>query len=596
MAADRAPWGPSGSALRDLVTLGFDVAAGASLQQVLSGVARSVVGLSGVLYGGIYLLAADGRTLELQGWHGLTADYLKVMRDLPLDLTTATAASGPPNARAVLTATTILVRDVYAEPELAPWVRLFRPQGFRGIAAVPLVDAAGSVLGSLTAYLDDGAAPDQADLATLQELGQLAAALTVLVRHRDAVRSELEAGDRQLRDLYRLGAVQHDALRLAAAESGIGPIAQAFADGLDATVTVDGAGGETLAVATPAAGSPGVAAGAVAVRQLRADEDQPATLRVNAPTTDAVVQWSIDGAALIIEQELRRLDRDADIGSRLTKDLVADLLSPAAMRHQDAVFGRAVALGHRPHHPHDIVMVALIGDPAGVGRARRDVERLTRDVTPLPVVGSVGTQVVVLNPVPAETVRPAAATRELAARLARSLPATARILIGPRADTLADAHHGFDITSRAVQLLTRDSPAVIDMTDLGVPGLLLQSAAADGLRDLSERTLGPLVRYDRERGASLLATLRTWLAHDMAAQDTARALFVHVNTINYRLRRIGEITGLQPLRPSDVIQLHLALTVAEIGGTLGSERPISPALPPRPVPATPGSAVPRASG
>jgi len=181
---------------------------------------------------------------------------------------------------------------------------------------------------------------------------------------------------------------------------------------------------------------------------------------------------------------------------------------------------------------------------------------------------------VLLNPVSAGSAAPDAATRRLAARLARSLSGSARILIGPRAATLAEAHRGFDVASRAVQLLTRQSPAVSDMTDLGVSGLLLQSTAADGLRDLAERTLAPLTRYDHERGGQLLATLRAWLAHDMSTQDTASALFVHVNTINYRLRRIGEITGLQPLRPTDVIRLQLALTVAELAGTLPGPTPV----------------------
>jgi DNA-binding PucR family transcriptional regulator len=109
---------------------------------------------------------------------------------------------------------------------------------------------------------------------------------------------------------------------------------------------------------------------------------------------------------------------------------------------------------------------------------------------------------------------------------------------------------------------------VIDMTDLGVPGLLLQSAQPEALRELAERTLAPLVRNDAERGGRLLATLRAWLAAGMSTPETARTMFVHVNTVNYRLRRIGELTGLQPSRPADLIQLQLALTVAEISGSI----------------------------
>ncbi|GAA4878766.1 helix-turn-helix domain-containing protein [Pseudonocardia benzenivorans] len=564
--------------LHDLAGLAFEVAEDAPLQRVLSHVARNVTDLPGVLYGGVYLLGDDATTLQLEGWHGLTAEYLKVMREMPLDLASGTAATGPPNVRAVLTATTILVPDVFAETELGPWLPLFRPQGFRGIAAVPMTAPDGAVIGSVTAYLAKGAAPGPADLPVLEELGRLATAVTLLVRRREAdraavegLRADLDRAAARMAEQRRLGAVERAALRLSADGAGLAPVVRTLTDGLGVALTVLGPTGEVLA-GDPRGDGRSVSA------SMHVNDDQTMTLQAAVPPQtppDEPVPWSLDGAALIVELELRRLDRDADIESRLTKDLVADLLSPAAMRHRDAVFGRAVALGHRPQHAHDVVMVALPevesgSDPtAGVARAHRRVVALTGTVRPRPVVGSVGSHVVVLNPVPTDDRPPGAegTTRALAARLAAAI-AGARVLIGPRARTLADAPHAFDVASRAVQLLTRRSAGVIDMTDLGVPGLLLQSAQPEALRELAERTLAPLVRNDAERGGRLLATLRAWLAAGMSTPETARTMFVHVNTVNYRLRRIGELTGLQPSRPADLIQLQLALTVAEISGSI----------------------------
>ena len=566
--------------LHDLTALTFEIGAGASLHRILGHVARAVTDLPGVLYGGVYLLADDATTLELQGWHGLTADYLKVMRDMPLDLTTGTAATGPPNVRAVLTATTIPAPDVFAETELGPWLPLFRPQGFRGIVAVPMTGPDGDVIGSVTAYLAKGIMPGPADLRVLERLGRFAAAVTLLLRRQESDRAEIDAlnaevasaASRAVED-RRLGRVQHEALRLVGDGAGLAPVVDALEGGLGMSLTVFGPVGEVLAGSAPGDGD-----GTVVSTPLRVNDGRTMTLRARITADadpDGPARSSLDAAALIIELELRRLERDADIESRLTEDLVADLLSPAAMRHRDAVFGRAVALGHRPRHPHDIVMVtlpdAVATDPtAGVARARRQVVQLTESLRPRPVVGSVGPQVVVLNPVPdtEATAGPDSSTRALAARLAGSVAGGVRVLIGPRAQTLADAHRAFDIASRAVALLTRRSADVIDMTDLGVPGLLLESATSAALRELTARTLEPLVRNDEERGGQLLPTLRTWLAADMVAADTARTMFVHVNTINYRLRRIGELTGLHPSRPADLIQLQLALTVAEIGGSI----------------------------
>lgn len=45
----------------------------------------------------------------------------------------------------------------------------------------------------------------------------------------------------------------------------------------------------------------------------------------------------------------------------------------------------------------------------------------------------------------------------------------------------------------------------------------------------------------------------------MNAARTAAALYVHVNTVHYRLRRISQLSGLEPRRFSDLMELVLAV-------------------------------------
>ncbi|NBO25944.1 MAG: PucR family transcriptional regulator [Actinobacteria bacterium] len=44
-------------------------------------------------------------------------------------------------------------------------------------------------------------------------------------------------------------------------------------------------------------------------------------------------------------------------------------------------------------------------------------------------------------------------------------------------------------------------------------------------------------------------------------EGCARTLFVHVNTVRYRLRRVLEATGLDPFEPSDALTLRIALMI-----------------------------------
>lgn len=65
-------------------------------------------------------------------------------------------------------------------------------------------------------------------------------------------------------------------------------------------------------------------------------------------------------------------------------------------------------------------------------------------------------------------------------------------------------------------------------------------------------------------GDPLPATLDTYLSTGGALEPTARLLFVHANTVRYRLRRIADITGLDPTTSREAFTLQVALTVGRL--------------------------------
>ncbi|MER6303387.1 helix-turn-helix domain-containing protein, partial [Kitasatospora sp. NPDC001539] len=60
-------------------------------------------------------------------------------------------------------------------------------------------------------------------------------------------------------------------------------------------------------------------------------------------------------------------------------------------------------------------------------------------------------------------------------------------------------------------------------------------------------------------GGELLTTLRTHLAGGLNRRHTASALHLHPNTVDYRLRRIAVLTGLDPSRPADALRITAAI-------------------------------------
>lgn len=68
-------------------------------------------------------------------------------------------------------------------------------------------------------------------------------------------------------------------------------------------------------------------------------------------------------------------------------------------------------------------------------------------------------------------------------------------------------------------------------------------------------------------GGELLATATGFLDNGCAVEPTARALFVHANTVRYRLHKVEELTAMNPFNPRQAYVLHLAITLGRLTAT-----------------------------
>jgi DNA-binding PucR family transcriptional regulator len=65
-------------------------------------------------------------------------------------------------------------------------------------------------------------------------------------------------------------------------------------------------------------------------------------------------------------------------------------------------------------------------------------------------------------------------------------------------------------------------------------------------------------------GSATLETVSAFLDHGGSIEGTARAMFVHANTVRYRLRRAAEITGLAATDPRHAYTYRVALTLGRL--------------------------------
>ena len=83
----------------------------------------------------------------------------------------------------------------------------------------------------------------------------------------------------------------------------------------------------------------------------------------------------------------------------------------------------------------------------------------------------------------------------------------------------------------------------------------------------------PLEEHDRERRSDLVRTLRVYFAVGANASEAADRLFLHRNSMTYRLERIGKLTGLDLREPGVALALQLGLLSLQRGETQEDERP-----------------------
>jgi DNA-binding PucR family transcriptional regulator len=103
---------------------------------------------------------------------------------------------------------------------------------------------------------------------------------------------------------------------------------------------------------------------------------------------------------------------------------------------------------------------------------------------------------------------------------------------------------------------------------------LLLHVPEEDLRSFADDVLGELAAYDVAQRASLLETLAAFLGANGNLRRAGDELFVHVNTVSYRIRRIEEITALDLNSSNDRLLAHMAieaLRVVSDRGPTGSD-------------------------
>jgi DNA-binding PucR family transcriptional regulator len=134
------------------------------------------------------------------------------------------------------------------------------------------------------------------------------------------------------------------------------------------------------------------------------------------------------------------------------------------------------------------------------------------------------------------------------------------VVIGTTAPMLTAAHHSASEAISGMNAVAgwSGAPRPVLARELLPERALMGDPSA--IVALHTDVMGPLA----DAGPTLIETLEAYLDCGGAIEACARKLFVHPNTVRYRLKRITDFTGRDPTEPRDAYVLRVAATVGQL--------------------------------
>ena len=184
------------------------------------------------------------------------------------------------------------------------------------------------------------------------------------------------------------------------------------------------------------------------------------------------------------------------------------------------------------------------------------------------IVNALGSEVICICQEP-PTARPSLAlefAQAVADQAARERPDhPLRCGVGTPARDLSAWRVSFSQAGQALEMARRfGERKPLYFTDLSVYRLLLQIEHNPEMIAFQEEVLGALIAH--ENSMELMRTLEAYFEHNGNLSQTAEAMYIHRNTLLYRMERIAEITKMDLNDPENRLALQLALRIQRMTG------------------------------
>ena len=153
---------------------------------------------------------------------------------------------------------------------------------------------------------------------------------------------------------------------------------------------------------------------------------------------------------------------------------------------------------------------------------------------------------------------------KIADKIRKDFEIEAYIGIGLGYEYLADIRESYTEAKSALQLISMEKQKyVLSYNDMGIHSLISQIRSPKTLDNYINDKLGKLIEADKVQDSELCNTLRAYIENNCNSNATAELLFIHRNTMRYRLDKIEKILNVDLDDLSVCLELKLAFIILD---------------------------------
>ncbi len=130
-------------------------------------------------------------------------------------------------------------------------------------------------------------------------------------------------------------------------------------------------------------------------------------------------------------------------------------------------------------------------------------------------------------------------------------------------DSVKKSYHTAQQALHVLQIKNNDS-SIMFFDDIGVYSLLLSIKNTSLLQDYYDHLFHQLIDYDKSNHSILMQTLEAYLNHDAKMSVTAKELFIHENTLKYRLEKIRNLMDSDIYKLDEHIRMKIGFMIGNI--------------------------------